>query len=145
MSDFSIELLDGEQTSPIRRGLIRIGAFHERFEVSLEYWSPQRYEAQWSEALERLRSGRGHAAFITSITDPVTANFVFCWAAYREGDEVYFQEHVLMLDALERPFDERQPWVHLVQRETEDEDGQRISEWRLHWPVARGGDRSPPA
>jgi len=126
---FSIELKD--RTAPVGRGAIRLGDFEEAFEVSLEFWSPEDYERQWRQALEMLIDGGDRAALISSMTDPRSANFLFWWPAYRDGDDVVFQSGVLFLEDLEETFDPARWDAHVPVRESVAESGEPISEWRV--------------
>ncbi|HWM87279.1 MAG TPA: hypothetical protein VNO33_15615 [Kofleriaceae bacterium] len=125
---FSIELI--QDRPPIGRGRIRIGGFEEEFEVSLEHWSGQDYERQWLQALEGLLSGGEKTALIASMTDPQTANFLFWWPAYADGEDVVFQNGVLFMDELTGPFDPSRCDEFVLPREQVSETGDRISEWR---------------
>lgn len=129
---FSIALTD--TSWPDGRGEIRIGDFRERFEVSFEYWSPSDYERQWREALGTLAEEGGASALITSMTNPRSANFLFWWPAYREDEMVFFQNGVLLLDDLTKPFDVSRYDEFVPPRERVTEDGEPISEWWV--PIA---------
>jgi CdiI N-terminal domain len=125
---FAIELI--EKVPPVGRGRIRIGAFEEEFEASLEFWSPDDYQRQWRQALDVLLAGGDRAALIVSMTDPATANFLFWWPAYRDGDDVVFQSGVLFLEDLEQAFEPARWAAHVPAREQRSDTGEPISEWR---------------
>lgn len=112
-------------------GTIRIGDFSERFEVDLSYWAAEQYRASWRAAASLLVSGGDKAAFITSISDPATANIIFWWTAHRDGERVYLQQQVLFLEQLQTAFDPSAPFIHIGPREQVDEDGNKISEWAV--------------
>jgi hypothetical protein len=61
--------------------------------------------------------------------DPNTANFIFWWVMYLIGDDVHIQNHVLFLDELERSFDENDLYSFIPERETQNEEGESVSEW----------------
>jgi hypothetical protein len=126
---FSIELK--VRAAPVGRGAIRLGDFAEDFEVSLEFWSPEDYERQWRQALQTLIDGGDRAALISSMTDPRSANFLFWWPAYRDGDDVVFQSGVLFLEDLDGTFDPALWHAHVPAREQTTESGDPISEWRV--------------
>lgn len=69
------------------------------------------------------------SCLISSITDPETANFIFCWPIYREGEDVYVQNPIIFLDDPEEHFDPQEPWRYVEARSLVDEDGNQISEW----------------
>jgi hypothetical protein len=126
---FAIELID--VVPPVGRGKIRIGSFEEELEASLEFWSAEDYERQWHEALELLLAGAERAALIVSMTDPASANFLFWWPAYRDGEDVVFQSGVLFLEDLAQPFDPARWAAHVPPRERTSDAGEPISEWRV--------------
>ena len=72
---FCLRFLDRQ--GPIGRTGIVIGDFRERIETSLEYWSAERYEEHWLAAVHEVVSGTNKSALLTSIADPMTANFFF--------------------------------------------------------------------
>jgi hypothetical protein len=109
-------------------GEIRIGGFSERFETSLFYWDKTTYRAQWRGAARQLLVG-DRAGFITSFTEPTTANFIRWWVAYRSDESIFFQEQMLFMDQLVAPFDVSKPEGSVRDRQTVTEDGHRISEW----------------
>ncbi|MDX9742103.1 MAG: hypothetical protein RBT81_13150, partial [Gammaproteobacteria bacterium] len=69
---FSISFEPRAPRSPKRLavGTITIGAFTERFEAPLDYWTCKAYEAHWREAVRRIVIGRRRSALITSMLDP---------------------------------------------------------------------------
>ncbi len=87
-------------------GSLAIGGFSEDFYASLSYWHRDNYLYQWREGLGRLLSGKRHSAVVTTMYNPSNANFIFWWVMYLIGDNVHIQNHVLLLEELERPFDE---------------------------------------
>jgi hypothetical protein len=132
MSRFSIEFTphaEDPMEAAMRVGVIRIGDFEERFESSTEFWSPARYESQWSEALSRLHQKSPRSCLITSITDPANANFIFWWPMYLVDQNVHFQNHALFFSDIEGSFDPDDPYRHVPQRSVTNEQGERISEW----------------
>nr|WP_281255210.1 hypothetical protein [Luteimicrobium subarcticum] len=86
----------------------------------------------WSSALRHLLSGDDTTScLVSSITEPSTSNFVFTWPLYRLANEVAVQNSIVFLDELMSPFDVDHPWRSVRPREVVDEDGNRISEWRV--------------
>ncbi|MET7671838.1 hypothetical protein [Micromonospora luteifusca] len=111
-------------------GRITVGGFFETFEMSLAFWSPEEYRASWRDALEMLRHrDDAISCLVSSITDPSTSNFVFCWPLYRNGDDVFVQNAVVILEDLTESFDPARPWRSVRPHASVDEDGNRISEW----------------
>lgn len=125
---FSVRIL--ERQAPIGRGEIVVNGLREEFESSLEYWTAKQYEAQWWEALRGITSSESMTALISSITDPRTANFFCWWPLYKEGESVFVQNQVLMLDEVRERFSLDRIIDFVPVRETADEDGNPISEWQ---------------
>lgn len=98
--------------------------------MSFEYWLPENYKQQWSRALQRVAVDEVDSALITSLTDPRTANFFSWWPVYRNGADVVFQNSVLLLNELSRPFELSRFEEFIPERQERSEDGQQISEWR---------------
>lgn len=131
---FSISLLlepvpDLEPGVKASLGLIKIGSFQERFSASLMYWNAEDYERHWKQAVARIIKSSAVSCLITSMLDPATANFIFWWPMYCEGDTVFIQNQILFLDQLPSPFDEHAPFSHVPERKILSEDGEKISEW----------------
>ena len=134
MSQFMIRLLDEPFESEGEAALVgslTIGDFSEQLHCSLSYWTRERYEAQWKEALSRLVNGESSSALVTSMHDPRFANFIRWWVMYRDLEIVQIQEHILFLRELDTPLDESDLYASVPDRETETEDGERVSEWVL--------------
>jgi hypothetical protein len=128
---FAIELL--EQDGPPGEsagGRITVGDFVEEFEASLTFWGADDYRASWRAALSVLEAGSATSCLVSSLTDPATSNFVFCWPLYGDGDDVYVQSSLIFLEELPGTFDVARPWLYVQPRATVDEDGNHISEWR---------------
>lgn len=135
MNRFSIKFLSpaelADQELGVRTGAIRIGDFEERFESSVEFWAPERYESQWAEALGRLSVKTPKSCLITSIADPTSANFLFWWPMYLIGQEIHFQNHLLFFSEIKGAFDPTNPYVHIPERTILSEGGEPVSEWVL--------------
>lgn len=110
-------------------GEIIIGSFGERFEASLWYWDAKQYESHWREQVARIVRGAPRGALVTSMVDPLDANFITLWPMYRDGHIVRFQQRLLFLDQLPQKFDENDIPSAIGPRVVIDEDGQTISEW----------------
>jgi hypothetical protein len=112
-------------------GVIQIGSFQERFIASLMYWSADDYKRQWKQVIGRILYSSDVSYLITSMVDPTTGNHIFWWPMYRENGTVFIQNHIMFFDQLQSPFDERNPFSSVADRQTLDEDGNRISEWSV--------------
>lgn len=116
-------------------GEIRIGDFVERFPMSVFDVSPDLYIAQWKRTQARFATVPARGCFLASVLQPAAPDGrVFWWIFYRDGDAFVFQNHLLLMSAIDGAFDVEQPERWIPPRETLTEDGQRISEWRV--PIA---------
>jgi hypothetical protein len=111
-------------------GVIRIGEFEETFTTPLTYWSVSDYENHWKSALRRLITGKD-SCLITSLVDPMTANFNYWWLLYINGADVFIQDSLLLMNSLPRPFTPDDPYRFIPKHERVNEDGDTISEWTL--------------
>jgi contact-dependent growth inhibition (CDI) system CdiI-like immunity protein len=112
-------------------GIIQIGSYQERFIASLMYWSADDYRCHWKQAIERILNSSDVSCLITSMVDPTARNHIFWWPMYRENNTVFIQNCILFFDQLQSPFDERNPFSSVTERQTIDEDDNRISEWSV--------------
>jgi hypothetical protein len=133
---FSIRFLDEppfieEGMAPHAHGILSIGAFEEGFYASLFHWSREQYEKQWSGAIRDILNGANKSALIVSFLTPDVASNLEWWPMYRADNVVYFQNHLLFFDQLERPFSAECPVASLRDRNTIAETGDPISEWSL--------------
>jgi hypothetical protein len=129
---FSIQVVELAHLadSPTALGRITVDGFFETFEMSLTFWNAEAYRASWREALEALEQrDNAISCLVSSITDPATSNFVFCWPLYRNGDDVFVQNAVIFLEDLTESFDPERPWLSVRPHASVDEDGNTISEW----------------
>ncbi|WP_406158910.1 hypothetical protein OG298_16330 [Streptomyces sp. NBC_01005] len=111
-------------------GRVTVGDFSESFLMDLSFWMVADYSRSWERALRELEvSENSTSCLISSITDPETANFIFCWPIYREGEAVRVQNSIIFLDGLEEEFNPQEPWRYVKARSLVDEDGNQISEW----------------
>jgi hypothetical protein len=128
---FEISLNSTTTTTDTCIGRIRIGAFLDSFECSLEFWKKTDYESQWRKAIQSVVSGSQKACLITSLTDPKTANFLFWWPVYRVDGLIVVQNQVLFLEDCRSLFDLEAPEKLVPVRATVNENGARISEWSM--------------
>ncbi len=140
MNEFSISLTDKFEITDDEKfssGKIIIGEFSEDFQASMSYWNRDKYVFQWKQALRRIIGDAKTTALITSMYDPQLANFIFWWILYRDGEDVYVQNHVLFMDDIDDSFDEKCIYDYIPLRETVNEDGDNISEWTTNLKVIK--------
>lgn len=126
---------EGEQ---VLHGELRIDCFNEHFNAPISYWDRNKYLSQWKQGLNLILDGHSKSAFIATMYDPKTADFIFWWVMYRVGSNVYLQNHILFMDGLNEPFDENHFSKFVPERETVTEDGDAISEWKVSVEDIRG-------
>lgn len=127
---FSIDFIDYKSSDKfLARGQITIGNFTEEFECAIHYWDKERYMNQWVEGCNKICK-EPKSALMTSIHEPVQANFMVWWVMYRESNNVYIQNQLLFMENLSSPFQEENIYEHISDRETVNEDGLEISEWQ---------------
>ncbi len=124
------EFVDGEEIFMV--GEIQIGEFHETFISSLSYWTKINYLTQWKIALTRICNGNDKSCFVTSMLDPSSADFIFLWVLYLDGNIVHLQNQILFLDQLDKPFSELNLYEFISIRETISDEGDKISEWDVN-------------
>jgi len=115
----------------IRLGEIVIGDYIEMFEASTSYWTADDYQKQWKQAIERIVNGEAKSRLITTMYDPVKANFIFCWPIYREGMRVYFQNQMLLMENQDFPLDLKNTFLNIEDRQILNDEGLSISEWEV--------------
>jgi hypothetical protein len=132
LANFSIGFTGFDEDDPlVALGELRLGEVHEYFQSVLGFWELGDYTKSWAIGLRRILAGASISCLATSVTDPATANFVETWPLYREGVDVYVHNKFLFLDQLAHEFDPKAPWESIGPRSVVNEDGQRISEWRV--------------
>jgi len=114
-------------------GKIHIDNFSENFQASTSYWDRCKYLSQWKDGLNNIINGGSKSAIITTMYDPSTANFIFWWVMYAVGDDVFIQNHVLFIEDLKEPFNESNFAKYVPVRETVNEEGDTISEWKVNF------------
>ncbi len=122
---------DVREFQRVRVGRITLGYFTEEFEAYLDYWSSVDYEAQWKKAVRRIVSGAGVDALITDMHDLKTAHHLVSWPMYREGNRVFVQNRLLILNDLGRPSQLEHAIAKLGERKTVNDAGAQISEWSV--------------
>lgn len=129
---FEIAFTDQPGPGPLLRwARIRMGTFEEYLEVPVAYWDLATYEQQWRTAVQRLLDGADRAVLMTGMHPPAHANFLRAWPMWRHGHQVTVQEQMLLLDELDKPFDETHPERAVGTFEETTEDGERVSTWRV--------------
>jgi CdiI N-terminal domain len=133
LTNFGIAFTGFDEEDPlVVNGELKLGDDREYFQSILGFWGVDDYLQSWTEGLQRLLAGASISCLATSVIDPSNANFVEVWPLYREQSDVYVQNRLLFLDQLSHEFDPSEPWNSVDPRSVVNEDGQRISEWRVN-------------
>ena len=122
-----------DPATPAACGLLVLGDWKEEFLASLHQWSKEDYEKQWRHAINVLIHGTRKSALITEYISPEAASHLVWWPMHLVGETVFFQNHLLFYDQLERPFFIEDALSFVRDRETMDEDGKRICEWAVNF------------
>jgi hypothetical protein len=120
-----------DRNQHVLRGCITLGDFAEEFESSLSYWRQADYEQQWREAAKRIESREARSAFIVDMYNPSQTPFIMWWPIWRNDKIIFVQNQLLLFDQLVVAFNEANPYIHIGERTTENEEGQRISQWQV--------------
>jgi hypothetical protein len=121
---------------------ISINDFSERLLVPLTVWDVERYERQWKNAIDCILVGKSKNFLVTGLRDPWNSDFISLFALYREGDEVYIQNQIILCKGNEEKI-LKMDLIDLVEeRETLTEDGEEISEWKLSIDELRSNDNA---
>lgn len=112
-------------------GEIEINGYKENFFSPVRFWSRMDYLRSWKKSLDQRLRDRGHAALATSMYDPDSCNFVFCWVIYIEGEQAHIQNNALLLNELPVPFVPEDINLHVSARKEINDDGMKISQWNV--------------
>jgi len=125
---FLSEIKAGAKSS---KGSIIIGSSTEYFLSSFDYWTPNNYRKQWLKAVALIQTEESRSALITDVPFLSPPSFINWWPMWRFGQLVKIQEQLLILEDLTAPFDINNPYIHLGEYESINEEGQPISEWTV--------------
>lgn len=120
-----------DPATPAAYGSLTLGGHREVFCASLYEWRKEDYESQWRHAIRNLLEGKERAALIVEYISPANSFKLEWWPMYVIRKTVFFQNHLLFYEQLTRPFSIDDPYSSLRDRETINEDGNRISEWSV--------------
>ena len=120
---------DSKFEEPSVTGLITIGDYQEEFVVSLLTWKVDDYVRQWKAGLERLKH-ESASCLVAAMRDLDVSDFINWWILYRIDDDVYIQNQMVFADDAQRPTEEN-IYACIPERVTVNEDGYRISEWKI--------------
>ncbi|MDP4193256.1 MAG: hypothetical protein Q8858_16955 [Bacteroidota bacterium] len=131
---FKIEFV-GNKNKKLKIGNLIIEDFQETFLSSLRYWTENEYIDHWYKSIEAVINGAEVTALITSMADPKDKrNVIFSWPIYRIKDDIYIQNRILFIKEIEKDFQEEFSLdnldKYLSPRETFNEDGEKLSDWK---------------
>ncbi len=121
---------DPKKKPGYKLGYMMLDSSKEGFYSSITYWDTAQYEKHWHDAITRLVNGAECSALITDMPPPSPTGYAIdWWPMWREGDNVYVQEQLIIQSELKEVFDPSNPYVHIDPHITELESGDRPSEW----------------
>ncbi|MDF7802095.1 hypothetical protein P4C99_21670 [Pontiellaceae bacterium B1224] len=125
---FKIDIIDEDKDL----GEIQIGDFIESFEVCPCYWNHQKYKEKWIENIELLLTGEVSACCLTTwMHKPNSDDNYRGWILYREKEHIFIHEVLFWHPGNVPTFDQNENIISIPLRETEDEEGNEISEWEV--------------
>lgn len=111
-------------------GRITIGNWSEQFFSPTVFWTKNDYLDNWQSELNKILNGKKSAKLITKMYNPKSMNFFMSWVLYRDKKVIYIQQQAFFLEDMEKPFDLDNFYKQDLIRETHDEDGDKLSEWK---------------
>jgi hypothetical protein len=125
-----------EAPRPAAMGRIAIADFREDFYSPLDVWQCSDYEAQWEDALQRLRNGLT-SCFVVCVHPLSIAQFIECWICWRQTREYRIQNQCLFMDEV-GILDPRHPYGAIGPYRAVTDDGERIDDdWGLPLDAVR--------
>lgn len=115
---------------PILTAKIIINQYSEAFNIPITYWNINKYKENWKISIAEGLQQKKHAALVTSMYEPSNLNFIFVWILYFDNDYVHIQNSVIFLDQYPN-FNINRINEFIPQREIYNEDGIKISEWKV--------------
>lgn len=109
---------------------ITINDFTEDFAVPLDTWDIGEYQSQWAASLKAIVEGADKACLVTAMRNPKDADFIAMFVLYRVGQAVFVQNQIVLCGGNESKISNEQFDSLIEGRETQTEDGAKISEWR---------------
>jgi hypothetical protein len=110
---------------------IDINDYSERFPAPLTVWNIDQYKQQWERAIARILKGEAITYLITGLRDPWNSDFISLFVLYREGDDVFIQNQIILCEGNEDKIAKMDLLDLVEERETHTEEGEEISEWKV--------------
>jgi len=129
MSEAGFNISFTDTSGHTGRGEIQLNEFFERFDSSFEYWPSNVYESQWKEGVQRIVEGEKKSALVTAMYPPESANFIVWWIMYHDGDNVIFQNHLLMLEMAKQQFEVSKLYSYIPDYSEGEDEEFPVSEW----------------
>lgn len=112
------------------RGTITIGVFSEPLDIPVHFWKISDYEKHWEKEIQRIKNGATKTALITAIFDD-QSHCTETWPLYKKNDHILIQNRLIFPEEL-KSCDIDNIANHVHKHETTNEDGNKISEWKIH-------------
>jgi hypothetical protein len=141
MKKFSIEVISQKPETMYgilsHIGQITIDKFKETFIMPLSTWTLEEYQAQWHNAIERIKN-HDTSCLVVSISGIKNENpSVTLWTLYKVGETIFIHNNLLINDTVAHmtvklsDFNSKTCYQFINPRVTIDEDGEEISEWSI--------------
>ena len=112
-------------------GKIVLDDYSENFESPLHFWTILDYKNQWEEGIIRIKYGNHKSALVTAMYPPQYANYIIWWVIYKEYNYAVFQNHILFLEKLNKPFVIDNIYSYIPEKSNKICDEYAVSEWRV--------------
>ena len=116
---------------PAAPGRLELGKSTEDFLANLSLWRKPDYESHWTHELRSLLEAKSKIALVVSYNDPRASSNMEIWRAYRDGECAHFQNQLLSYSDLPRGFEILNVSQHIKERQVENSEGNRVSEWNV--------------
>jgi hypothetical protein len=80
--------------------------------ADLDHWNAADYLRQWNDGIARLAHGADSTALMTAYRGRGSRAHVM-WALWRGATHLYIQQHAVLEDELDAPFDPAIPYAHV--------------------------------
>lgn len=138
LNKLKIEVIDRNpervNTLACCRGRITIGNFKEEFNIPVDWWSLERYERQWKEAIERIKTKK-QSCLVASYDKFKGQPSIILWVLYKRDNKIFIQNHYLLGKTYKKRVGKKQFTIQTCYRYVPPRkiksalDGYKISEW----------------
>ncbi|MDA3798944.1 MAG: hypothetical protein PF692_07680 [Kiritimatiellae bacterium] len=114
------------------QGRITIGEFSERLYIPISVWKPGDYFKQWKEGLRRVLNSELDSCLVVAMRKVRwTSDNLEIWPIYNDSEHVFIHNQILFNKDIRKKFVKHDIYYFINERETIDEEGNKISEWKI--------------